>query len=575
MALLALAGCRNGTRGDDTPPVDTDGTSDGPGTTPTTSIGDTESTSSEETDSDDTDTGTDTGEPDGPVVDCMTDLSPPASGTCEVTGVGDSGMVLRGNVLAPETAYRGGEVLIDAAGVIQCVGCDCAGEAGYGDATIVTCAEGVISPGLINAHEHFDGVPNAPIGEGPDRYEHRHEWRTGANEHVELDYTWGADPEEILAGEFRFLMSGVTSVAGAQGEPGLIRNVDIGYAGMREGLPGTAAISETFPLDDIDGTLQDNGCDYGSNPDTTAFIDGASAYLPHIAEGISQAAINEFACTSMGDTDLMQPQTAVIHGVAATPTEVQLMGEDYTRLIWSPRSNIVLYGNTAPITLFDTMGVAIALGTDWVPSGSMNMLRELKCASDLNQTYFNGHFSDVDLWKMVTTHGALATGTQNGLGMLKPGYIADIAVFANSGKVDHEAVVNAELADVALVMRGGDVLYGDDALLATAAIGGGNCETLDVCGTGKRACVDWDTFGDYNLNDLRTAIEVHYPLFFCGEPDDEPTCHPSRPEYTGDPSGDDNDGDGIANGSDNCPDVFNPIRPLETAQGDADDDGGR
>ena len=25
------------------------------------------------------------------------------------------------------------------------------------DATIVTCAEGVISPGLINAHEHFDG----------------------------------------------------------------------------------------------------------------------------------------------------------------------------------------------------------------------------------------------------------------------------------------------------------------------------------------------------------------------------------------------------------------------------------
>ena len=572
LALVALAGCRSGPRGDDTPPTDTDGTSDGSGTTSPTTVDDTESTTSQETDSDDT--GTDTGEPDGPFVDCMTDLQPPAEGTCEVTSGGSSGMVLRGNVLAPETTYRGGEVLIDASGAIQCVGCDCSGEDGYGDAGVVTCAEGVISPGLINSHEHFNGVPNRPIGEGPDRYEHRHEWRNGTNSHVELNYIWGAEREEILAGEFRFLMSGVTSVSGEQGEPGLIRNVDIGFQGMREGLPGDAADSETFPLDDIDGTLLDSGCDYGTDPDTAADIADVSAYLPHIAEGISQAAINEFACTTTGKNDLIAPQTAVIHAVAVTPAEVQLMAEDYTRLVWSPRSNIVLYGNTAPVTMFDTMGVAIALGTDWVPTGSMNILRELRCASDLNQTYFDGHFTDVDLWRMVTTNGALATGTHTALGMLKKGYIADIAIFAQNDRVDHEAVVHAELADVVLVMRGGRALYGDDALLGTAALGGSDCETLDVCGTPKRACVAQDTFGDPTLIEIRAAIEDHYPLFFCDVPDDEPTCHPSRPdEYTGAITGDDPDGDGIADDSDNCPDVFNPVRPLETEQGDADDDG--
>jgi cytosine/adenosine deaminase-related metal-dependent hydrolase len=38
-----------------------------------------------------------------------------------------------------------------------------------------------------------------------------------------------------------------------------------------------------------------------------------------------------------------------------------------TALIWSPRSNITLYGDTAPRHRWPTaLGVPIALGTDWV-----------------------------------------------------------------------------------------------------------------------------------------------------------------------------------------------------------------
>ena len=44
--------------------------------------------------------------------------------------------------------------------------------------------------------------------------------------------------------------------------------------------------------------------------------------------------------------------------------------------------------------------------------------------------------------------------------------------------------------------------------------------------------------------------------------------------YTGIASGSDSDGDGIANASDNCPTVFNPIRPMDGgAQADDDSDG--
>jgi hypothetical protein len=74
-----------------------------------------------------------------------------------------------------------------------------------------------------------------------------------------------------------------------------------------------------------------------------------------------------------------------------------------------------------------------------------------------------------------------------------------------------------------------------------------------------------------SLGSVRSAIESVYPLFFCEEPDDEPTCVPTRDEYGGIADGD-RDGDGVSDDSDNCPDVFNPVRPLDDAQPDADGD---
>jgi hypothetical protein len=82
-----------------------------------------------------------------------------------------------------------------------------------------------------------------------------------------------------------------------------------------------------------------------------------------------------------------------------------------------------------------------------------------------------------------------------------------------------------------------------------------------------------------SLGHLSSSNNDSYPLFFCTEPPDEPTCVPSRPDEYGGTillSGpeQDRDGDGINDLLDNCPLVFNPIRPLdEGVQADADGDG--
>lgn len=523
-----------------------------------------------ETGDGDGDTGDGDGEP-AEIVDCMTKLQPAADGSvCTAEGSAGGTLAIHGDVLTPETVYVGGTVVIEN-GLITCAGCDCAADSAPFDATI-TCADAVISPGLINTHDHISYAHNWPIGDGVDRYEHRHDWREGQNGHAPLSNPGGAPAEDVLAAELRFVMSGATSTASAGGQAGLLRNVD---SSDNEGLPLQAADSDTFPLDDSDGTQRADDCNYGDSPTSEGFVAGLAAYLPHIGEGIDQYAQNELYCAATGP-DVIEANVAIVHATGATIDDAMRLAESRAQVIWSPRSNVVLYGSTAPVTMLDTLGVNIALGTDWLPSGSMNMLRELACADYLDEVHFGGHFSDKQLWDMVTTNAAFAVGAEHGLGMIKPGYVADLAIFANGEQELHGAVVRGHESQVALVLRGGVPLFGDADLLASDALGGAACETLDLCGTPKRACVAEDT-----SSTLETLLAVDYPLFSCPDeiPIDEPSCVPWREvEFPDGVSATDQDGDGLSDDLDLCPDVFSPLFttgtvPLWDDQPDTDLDG--
>ncbi len=502
--------------------------------------------------------------------------------TCTVTKTGTANKVIRGTVLAPNETFRDGEVLVSEEGTILCTGCDCSTNAGFASASIVECKTGVISPGMINPHDHITYVNNPPLTHGTKKYTQRADWQGGPDR---INYKSGANTLTRAYGELRYIMSGTTSMAGGGSARGLARNLDDDVDTL-EGLPVQIANSDVFPLGST--ALSDN-CDYGAGRTTSGEVLQLGSYLPHIAEGISAISRNEFVCAAQpGKFSLLGKQTGVIHGVAIRPTEGRALRDAKSRLVWSPRSNVDLYGHTAPVTMLDLQGVQIALGTDWVVSGSMNMLRELRCADSLNQTYYGKHFSDADLWRMATENASFAIGAQGVLGMIKPGYVADIAVFDGKTAKDHRAVLDAGVEDVALVLRGGRVMYGDDALVQNPVWGPGTgCEAFDgnVCGRAKRVCLDvpgTTTTPAPTLTQIRAQGETadtgpKYPLFFCkGEtPKDEPSCAPSRPpQFDGVSKETDKDGDGVPDAEDNCVDVFNPFRPIDGAdQADADKDG--
>ncbi|QRN96105.1 lamin tail domain-containing protein [Archangium violaceum] len=517
---------------------------------------------------------------------------PEAGATCKVIEGTSGARLYMGVVLLDGKTLNGGQVLVDAQGIITCSACDCSDQAEAKDATKISCPAGVISPGLINAHEHMN-FQKAPDPGREERFEHRHDWREGKDGHKAVSQGSTAGDDAQRWAELRHVMAGTTSIAGAGGLSGLVRELSATGSGKpsQEGLHEMAVNFQTFPLNDDDGKELASGCDY-SAIDTPDDMPGLSAYMPHVSEGIEESARNEFRCLSgqgTGSQDVLTGRTAVIQGIGLTAAEIGKMAERGASLVWSPRSNVSLYGDTAMVTAYKQMGVNIALGTDWLQSGSMNILRELRCADYLNQVHYSKTFTDEQLWRMATASAADATDTGEKLGRIAPGKVADLAIFRLNANAfsPHRAVITARPEDVVLTVRGGKPLYGDQALMTELTKGATDaCDAVDVCGTAKAACVKAETGKTFSA--LKDANATAYALFFCGDqPQNEPICAPQRIAstpvaasvngsnvYNGTRRLADFDGDGIANAQDNCSIVFNPIRPMDNGkQADTDNDG--
>jgi len=515
----------------------------------------------------------DGGEPPHGMVQCPTPVPAPTAGTCDATAGTGTAVVVRGNLLGDGVTYLDGELLYDGDRLV-CVGCDCSAAPGYATATRVSCGGAAVSPGLINAHDHlnYDNKwPLASTAAGGARFEHRHGWRALNNTPGQSET--GADSAGMRWNELRQAMAGTTSIAASTKADGMMRNLDE-LEGRDRSLGLLPVIFEVFALSDGNRTYHPNCTwNYKYSELQVALMHGI---VTHTSEGINGYAHDEFLCQSAstgGARDFTEKNVAHIHGVGLTARDYYAMARDHAKLVWSPRSNISLYGNTAQPQIFARLGGVIALGTDWTYSGSATLPREMACAAAFGHDYLGNPFADEDIWRMATINGAIATGNGAEIGSLVPGKLADIAVFRAAPGELHRAVIDSTTADVALVVRDGDVLFGETDVVTAL---GQTCDPVDVCGDERRVCASRE-FGGATYASIATHMNPGptsaYPAVFCDAPPSEPTCTPTRPNAYGGITAEDPDGDGIGDG-DNCPTVFNPIRPMDMgAQPDADGDG--
>lgn len=508
---------------------------------------------------------------------CPGSIAPVGVDACEVLAVGEQATLIVGTILTESEVFKNGSVLIDADGRIVGVGCDLPRDS---HTTVLSCPDAIVSPGFINPHDHIWYNHRPPSSFTDERYEHRHQWRLGLQGHTQPEFERATGSEQVAWGEIRHALGGTTSIAGMGGVPQLVRNLEA--EDLNGDLAHPAAFTTVFPLGDASGVMLSAGCEYPEVVDPEAFT-AAGSFQAHVAEGVDSNAANEVACVNSMLAAGVEKPAAFVHFVGATTDDAVALSETSRSVIWSPRSNIALYGHTANVTLLDRLGVNIALSTDWLPSGSMNMLRELSCAADFSNNYLDGYFSSYDLWKMATINAARSFSLQAELGSIAPGLIADITIIRDGSMADpFDDLVQASDADVILVLRAGEAVAGRAQLVSAL---GAECDTLPVdltCGEDMAVCVDADAGGD--LAAILAANQDSYALMSCGDvPEREPTCTPSWPgQFDGEISnGSDDDGDGVANTVDNCPRVFNPPRPMDgglqpdfdqDAAGDACDD---
>jgi 5-methylthioadenosine/S-adenosylhomocysteine deaminase len=384
-------------------------------------------------------------------------------------------LALRGTLITPGGIVEKGTILIRQ-GKIIAVG----SKVKLPDKVTAMDVNGIIAPGLIDLHNHltWNVFPRwRPIQEFGSRYDWQKKeiYQTLLESPHASMVADGLECEMERYAEVKALSEGETSAVGSLADAcsqGLAHNLDtedewhVAY----NVFPLRMSESELAPIRQRLANHQ------------------LHAFLIHLCEGSHQDASSAHEYPVLKERGLLVPGVALIHGVALQPENFAEMAAHGVSLIWSPRSNLELYGNTADVAAAKAAHVQIALSPDWSPTGSDGLLAELNYAAAWNDTQTPHPFTDRELFAMATSTPAAIVGDSDRLGALEAGRDADLLVIrpeADGSK--HDAwwtLTHATAAQVTLVTVEGEPIWGDPDLLDKLSPSH-PAERVDVCGTSK------------------------------------------------------------------------------------------
>jgi hypothetical protein len=236
-----------------------------------------------------------------------------------------------------------------------------------------------------------------------------------------------------------------------------------------------------------------------------------SCMLLHLSEGITASNQPDsiprrhfLALQVAPDEWALNDKFAGIHSAGLMSQDFDVLAAHGSAMIWSPLSNPLLYGGTARVDAAQAAGVAIGLGSDWSPSGSKNLLGELKIAWLYNQSALDGLFKTRDLIAMATRSASQILKWQAACGSIEPGKRADILVIDGKAGDPYDTLIRAKETDIRLVMINGVARYGMPAQMKALAP---KVQTVRVGGRTRHLYLEQETADpDVAQVSLRTAI---------------------------------------------------------------------
>ncbi|KVU01447.1 hypothetical protein WK61_05435 [Burkholderia ubonensis] len=393
-------------------------------------------------------------------------------------------LILRGRVVTMDdsaTVIPDGVVVIEDEMIVHTGPADQPLAAIFESAPIVETG-GTIYPGLFELHNHpaYNALPLWCVST---QFPDRQVWRSAADykRHVSspaalLTHDPSSENAKAVVRfvECRALLGGVTTTQGlslgtmanttVEAYRGLVRNIE---------LPDNPAWPSA--VDQINDFMSQAEAEqkYGG-----MLNDPNHRFLMHVSEGTDENARNVFDNFKRPDgTWLIGKNFIGIHCTALDQTRIPVMRAS-GGLVWSPLSNFLLYGATTDIAGFRDAGVPFALGSDWAPSGTKNLLGELKVAKAVSKK-LGTILSDLELVRSVTSTPASMVGWGSALGSIGVGKVADLLIIDTLDKDPYANLINATEKDIIAVLIGGRPRAGRESVLDPQTAG---VERVQVAG---------------------------------------------------------------------------------------------
>jgi 5-methylthioadenosine/S-adenosylhomocysteine deaminase len=363
---------------------------------------------------------------------------------------------------------------------------------------------GVLYPGLIDLHSHIlynlRGLWVEPSH--PDPYVSHNQWPDAPTYSQAITAparVWSKSPaaKEVLAyAEAKAIVGGSTAIQGAPGtskpyEGFLVRNVDNETFGTHKDDVSQSAL--TLELDEL--------------KKRATKMNGGSTFVYHMAEGTTPKLLDEYH--DVDKAGCLRERLVAIHATALGQPQFQHWGDDHPgSIVWSPFSNLWLYRGTTDVATASEQHLRVCLGADWAPSGSKNVLGELKVADLWNRHQLNRAFTDRQLCEMVTCNPADALNWTDHTGRLRKGLQADILVLDAGNDDSYRNLIESTEQNVRLVLVGGKPRYGDTALMGAA--GAEAAEPMPQAGRGRRISLAGgsDQMSWHNVLDSLEAVRA-------------------------------------------------------------------
>lgn len=326
----------------------------------------------------------------------------------------------------------------------------------------VVQTNGTIYPGLFDLHNHLP-YNHIPLWKVTERFSTRIEWQNIGEYYPAVrapfsllnankkDHSY--IPAVIRVAECRGLFGGVTTGHGMALKnkgfyAGFMRNVE---NPLTEELPAVSSYTADFDDKELANML--------------SWTQAGKPFIYHLAEGVGvygETVFRQLEQTPKG----LNPHLVCIHAVGIPADGWDAM-KAVAGIVWSPTSNLLLYGETCNVAEAKKRGIPIAIGADWSPSGCKNLLGELKVARAVSK-HLGGVLSDADLVAGVTCVPAKMIGWDGRLGSLEAGKWADLLILEGRGGDPYARMLRAKETSIRAVVIDGRVRLGEVSGLVIA-----------------------------------------------------------------------------------------------------------